>query len=392
MTEQNFNLPDGWKWAELESICVFSNGLWKGKNGKLLPIKIVRNTNFTETGLLDYSDVAEIEVESKQLEQRILSYGDIILERSGGGPTQPVGRVAFFDKTTDDYSFSNFTTRIRIKDKEQLYAQYLWYALHNFYASGITEFLQRRTHGIRNLEFKKYKKLLVPLPPFSEQKRIIKILNEQMAAVEKARKLAEEQLQAAKTLPAAYLREVFESEKAKNWQLIKLGEICNLYQPETISMQQMTAQPGQFKVFGANGVIGSYAKYNHEDSEVLITCRGATCGSVNISEPKCWITGNSMVVKPYDTSIRDKIFLYWALKITDFTKAIAGAAQPQITRRSLSPVEIPLPPLSEQKRIVKILNEQMTAVEKARKEAEEQLSIIEVMPSALLRKAFMGEL
>ena len=55
-------------------------------------------------------------------------------------------------------------------------------------------------------------------------------------------------------------------------------------------------------------------------------------------------------------------------------------------------IEIPLPPLSEQKRIVKILNEQMAAVEKARKEAEEQLSIIEKMPSALLRKAFRGEI
>jgi len=53
---------------------------------------------------------------------------------------------------------------------------------------------------------------------------------------------------------------------------------------------------------------------------------------------------------------------------------------------------IPLAPLPEQGRIAKILNEQMAAVEKARKEAEQQLSIIEVMPSALLRKAFRGEI
>ena len=212
MIGQKYNLPKGWQWAKLESICGFTNGLWKGKTGELVLTKVIRNTNFTQNGLLDYSDVAEIEVELKQLEHRILSCGDIILERSGGGPTQPVGRVAFFDRITEDYSFSNFTTRIRVKDREQLDSQYLWYALHSFYTLGITESLQRRTHGIRNLEFKKYKNLAVPFPPLAEQKRIVTILNEQMAGIERARKAAEEELDAIKLMPTALLRQAFQGE------------------------------------------------------------------------------------------------------------------------------------------------------------------------------------
>ena len=66
----------------------------------------------------------------------------------------------------------------------------------------------------------------IPLPPLSEQKRIAAILNEQMEAVEKARKATEAQLEAAKALPAAYLRAVFESEEANSWERRKLGEIC----------------------------------------------------------------------------------------------------------------------------------------------------------------------
>ena len=55
-------------------------------------------------------------------------------------------------------------------------------------------------------------------------------------------------------------------------------------------------------------------------------------------------------------------------------------------------LSIPLPPLAEQKRIVAILNEQMAAVERFKKAAQEQLAEIEAMPSALLRQAFSGKL
>lgn len=75
-----------------------------------------------------------------------------------------------------------------------------------------------------------------------------------------------------------------------------------MYQPKTISTKEMV-ENGAHPVFGANGIIGKYDKYNHEEPQLLITCRGATCGSVNISEPKSWINGNAMVVRSKDNSI-----------------------------------------------------------------------------------------
>jgi len=227
-TEQKRKLPNGWKWVKLGEVCEFTNGLWKGKAGQLLLVKVLRNTNFTKTGLLDYSDIAEIEVQLNQFEKRQLSYGDIILERSGGGPTQAVGRVAFFDKKEENYSFSNFTTRIRVEDKERLDTIFLWYNLHNLHISGITEKLQRRTHGIRNLEFKKYISISIPLPPLPEQKRIAGILTEQIAASEKAKRACQEKLEAAEKLPASYLNAIFNSDKAKQWPKKKLPVLGGL--------------------------------------------------------------------------------------------------------------------------------------------------------------------
>lgn len=136
-----------------------------------------------------------------------------------------------------------------------------------------------------------------------------------------------------------------------DYELVELGEVTNLYQPQTISQKDMV-ENGQYLVFGANGVIGKYDQYNHEDREVLITCRGATCGTINMSTPRAWITGNAMVAQPVDNKTLNKDFLFYLLQNSDLSSTISGAAQPQITRQGLSPFKIPLPPLSIQEEIV----------------------------------------
>jgi type I restriction enzyme, S subunit len=157
------------------------------------------------------------------------------------------------------------------------------------------------------------------------------------------------------------------------WVTTKLGEVCDMYQPKTISSKQMIPE-GQYPVYGANGIIGRFNKFNHNEPQVLLTCRGATCGSVNVSLPNSWINGNAMVVKAIDNSM-DQRFLEYALKGgIDLSNAITGAAQPQITRQSLSQVKISYPKsLSEQRRIVAILDEAFAAIDKAKANTEQNL-------------------
>ena len=133
------------------------------------------------------------------------------------------------------------------------------------------------------------------------------------------------------------------------WEMVKLGEICNLYQPKTITAEEILDE-GIYKVYGANGAIGFYHEFNHDLPEVVIACRGATCGAVNFTEAKSWITGNAMVVQPKKDNIQKK-FLFEILDFCDLNPTITGAAQPQITRENLSPYKIPLPPLEVQRRI-----------------------------------------
>lgn len=155
-----------------------------------------------------------------------------------------------------------------------------------------------------------------------------------------------------------------EVRKNQKWPLVELNAICEIYQPRTITSKEIK-KTGSYKVFGANGVIGFYDKYNHEEAEVLITCRGATCGTVNMSEPRSWITGNAMVVKPKDDRV-DKSYLYYFLRHSNLNPAISGTAQPQITRKSLEPFKIPFPPLEVQKEIVEQIEVKQNAINHAK--------------------------
>ncbi|MCH9758873.1 MAG: restriction endonuclease subunit S [Proteobacteria bacterium] len=159
------------------------------------------------------------------------------------------------------------------------------------------------------------------------------------------------------------------------WELVKLGEIAKLYQPKTITSEEIK-ETGPYKVFGANGVIGYYNEYNHEDAEIAITCRGATCGTINMTEPKSWITGNAMVVQPEKNIL--KKYLFEILNYIDLLHVITGSAQPQITRENLSPVIIPVPPKEVQEKIVteckvigKASKQAKQTIDNAEKEIEE---------------------
>jgi type I restriction enzyme S subunit len=159
----------------------------------------------------------------------------------------------------------------------------------------------------------------------------------------------------------------------KGWETKTLGEVCEMYQPKTISSKEMI-ENGAYPVFGANGIIGKYDKYNHDEPQLLITCRGATCGSVNISEPKSWINGNAMVVRPKGHSLDLNFLEYLFRGGIDLSRAITGAAQPQITRQSLNIVTINYPKsITEQQRIVSILDTCFEAIEKAKSNAERNL-------------------
>jgi type I restriction enzyme S subunit len=146
-------------------------------------------------------------------------------------------------------------------------------------------------------------------------------------------------------------------------EVYNLFDIAKPKQWKTISSEYFDSK-GKYSVFGANGIIGKTNTYNHEEETVLITCRGATCGTVNLSEPYSYINGNAMALDDLDKSKAVTKYVYYFFQNYNFQNVITGSAQPQITREGLKNVEIPLPELETQNKIVTILDKAKAILDK----------------------------
>ena len=160
-----------------------------------------------------------------------------------------------------------------------------------------------------------------------------------------------------------------------------LCEICNPKQWKTISSDMLTENG--YPVYGANGIIGYYTSYNHEEPTILITCRGATCGTLNICESFSYVNGNAMALDNLSEEI-DIRYLYYYLLSRGLSDVITGSAQPQIVRQSLAKVKVMYPPLDEQRKIAVVLDKVSDLIAKRR----QQLNKLDEMVKARFIEMF----
>jgi len=166
--------------------------------------------------------------------------------------------------------------------------------------------------GVRiYLFYPNFARIKTSYPNLKEQKKIasfLSLLDERIATQRKI-------IEGLETLIRGISKYIFLSVKPS--EKVQLAMVANLYQPKTINSSELISN-GIFPVYGANGIVGYYDKYNHLEPQICITCRGNTCGCVNYSLPKSWITGNSMVVNIDGNNNVDKRFLFYQLKTINF--------------------------------------------------------------------------
>ncbi len=131
------------------------SGEWGEEDVDGTGIPVLRTTNFTNEGIIDYRDVVTRTI-NKKVENKYLRKGDIIIEKSGGSDKQPVGRVVYFDGPENTYLFNNFTGLLRVKDQTHWYPRYVFYSLLANYQKGGTRIFQNKTTGLHNLKIDNY--------------------------------------------------------------------------------------------------------------------------------------------------------------------------------------------------------------------------------------------
>lgn len=115
-------------------------------------IPVLRTTNFTNDGVVNYKDVVTRTITKKNIDDKFLRNGDIIIEKSGGSDKQPVGRVIYFEGPENTYLFNNFTGLLRVKKIDKWFPKYVFYALFSNYQKGGTRRFENKTTGLHNLK------------------------------------------------------------------------------------------------------------------------------------------------------------------------------------------------------------------------------------------------
>ena len=372
----------GWDWRPLGEVCKTASGATPAKtnkayyeggqvpwllSGEIAQGEITKANNFiTELGL-------------KNSSAKLFPQNSVLIAMYGATAGQ-VGILRFEAATNQAVC--------AILPNPQLLPKFLFYVFLYLKESLVAKATGNAQPNISQI---KIKNTLIPVLPFEDQRRIVAVLDEAFAAIATATANAEKNLANARDLLTAAARQIFDQPSC-DWNVSPLGALCEIYQPQTIGRKDMV-DDGPYVVFGANGMIGRYDQYNHEEPQLLVTCRGATCGSINMSEPFSWITGNAMVVRPRDNSIRVGFLRAIFQHVFDFSKVITGAAQPQITRQSFAPAKVVFPTsLEEQAAIEAKLYALDEEVNGLAENYRRQLASLADLKQSLLRRAFTGEL
>ena len=275
--------------------------------------------------------------------------------------------------------------------KENFYLPFLEYLSETLYFQQVCFHSSIGVH-IEKMIFKldEWFKWSFNIPPLAEQKRIAEILLTWDKAIETVEKLVANSQRQKKALMQQLLtgqKRLLDDNGVKfgdEWEEPTLGEIANVYQPKTIS-QEMLNESG-YPVYGANGVIGFYSDFNHETEQIAVSCRGSTCGVINWTEPKSWITGNAMVINVDDNPIINKKYLYYVLSGSNLKYLISGSGQPQITG-NIKKHRILAPSTIEQEKIAQVL----TLADREIDLYQQQLDKLKLEKKSLMQQLLTGQ-
>lgn len=232
-------------------------------------------------------------------------------------------------------------------------------------------------------DFSRFKILVPPLP---EQQKIAEVLGTWDKTIEKQTQLIKKLELRKKGL----MQQLLTGKKrlpgfSGEWRKVKLEEIASLYQPQTIQSEDLLSTG--FPVYGANGLIGYYKKFNHELPQVVITCRGSSCGTVNYTPEKCWITGNAMVLNVDNNQNINKTFFYYLISNSSFAHLISGSGQPQIVRQPLLKFELLIPTFKEQTAIAQVL----TTADREIELAQQKFELLRQQKRGLMQQLLTGK-
>ena len=387
------------------------SGEWGIDDEEGIGISVLRTTNFTNDGIIDYSNVITRTITKKNIADKFLRKGDIIIEKSGGSDNQPVGRVVYFDNDENKYLFNNFTGLLRVKDTTKWLPKYIFYSLFANYQSGGTRRYENKTTGLHNLQTDFYvKNFEIKETSYSEQIEICELFDKITDLIDKRK----QQLEKLDELVKSRFVEMFgdPNSNEKGWTVSTLGEYMTL-------LTDFSAN-GSYELLDSNVVM-----YDEPNYAVMVRTTDLEAGNLTdgvkyidrtayelLSKSKLY--GGELIMnkigsagkiyimpqidKPaslgrnafmfrFDDRI-NMVYLYALLSSDYGTKEIQqyvrGAVTKTITKESTRSIRVTVPPIELQEQYATFVKQ----VDKSKFEIKQSLKMLELLKKALMQKYF----
>lgn len=376
---------------------------------------VIRTANFLNTGQVNFSNLVRREIDQKKVEKKRLISGDIIIEKSGGSPTQPVGRVVIFrNPDNDTYLCNNFTSILR-PNRNKVHPEYLFYVLYDNHKKGKTLRYQNKTTGIINLKLDSYLDLEIPLPPLEDQKRIAHLLGKMEELIARRK----HHLQQLDDLLKSVFLEMFGDpvRNEREWetktlpQLVLPGKNSLKRGPFGGALKKEIFVDSGYLVYEQNHALnGDYSfgryfiseeKYNELidfkvlPNDILISCSGIYLGKLSIVPEwaKPGIINQALLKISLNPERIKHIFFVYVFGSPQFKNKYfpsnRGGAIPNLPPMvEMKKIPFVSPPIKLQEKFVTIVNK----VENLKSRYQQSLTDLESLYGALSQKAFKGEL
>lgn len=372
----------------------WGNELEEGKKGT----KVLRTTNFTNIGRIDFSDVVERDVDLEKYSSKILKKGDIIIEKSGGSPTQPVGRVIYFDKEDEVYLCNNFTAILR--PNERIYPKFALYLMMRLHQTKKVMKFQNKTTGIINLKLNDYiETTKVNIPSIETQKKIVEVLDKTQYLIDKKK----EQIDLLDELVKSRFIEMFGDpvSNLKDWKKQKINEVAPVsnYKGEfneekiwLLNLDMVESNSGRIIDFNYvdKEEIGS-STCTFDTSNVLYSKLRPYLNKVVIPDRIGYATSEMIPLKP-NKKVLNREYLTYSLRNKSFvdyiSEKVSGAKMPRVVMNDFKNFELPIPAIELQNEFAEFV----TQTDSIRSKMETSLSELENNFNSLMQKAFKGEL
>ena len=401
-------MKSGWKTEPLGKLCEFQRGLTYaiGDEVGVSHNIVLRATNIDlGTNLLNFSELKYISDKVVVPESKKVRKGSLMICTASGSKSH-LGKVAYIDKDYG-YAFGGFMGMIT--PKNGLVARYLF---HLMTSDAYKEFIGALADGtnINNLRFDDLKNFPVPHPAYTQQQRIVGILDEAFDAIGTAKANTEKNLQNSRGLFESYLDSVF-TQRGEGWVEKRLAEVSKEFgrgkskhrprnDPKLYGGEYPFIQTGDVRNSGHT--ITSYSQtYNEAGlAQSKLWPEGTLCITIAANIAETGILGfdacfpDSVIGVVPDESITSSSFLEYELRSfkSQLQAQGKGSAQDNINLGTFDDRLFAFPSLKVQRNIVSTLDGLREETQHLESIYKQKLAALEELKKSLLNQAFAGRL